>query len=62
MAFVTLDHPPINLFDATLIGEVARVGAELAAADAVRIASFPAEAIALAKACIDAQPSLRPRV
>jgi enoyl-CoA hydratase/carnithine racemase len=37
VAFVTLDHPPINLFDAVLIGDMARVGEELAADDAVRV-------------------------
>ena len=36
VAFVTIDHPPINLFDATLIGEMARLGDELAADEAVR--------------------------
>lgn len=37
VAFVTIDHPPINLFDAVLIRDVADVGAELAADDAVRV-------------------------
>lgn len=36
VAFVTIDHPPINLFDLTLIGEMARLGEELAADPAVR--------------------------
>jgi enoyl-CoA hydratase/carnithine racemase len=36
VAFVTIDHPPINLFDATLIGEMARLGDELAADETVR--------------------------
>ena len=36
VAFVTIDHPPINLFDLTLIGEMGRVGEELAADDAIR--------------------------
>ena len=36
VAFVTIDHPPINLFDLTLIGEMARVGDELAADDTIR--------------------------
>src|SRR2546428_402475 len=89
VATVTIDHPPINLFDLALIGEMDRVGRELEAdgdvrvvvfqsanpeffiahADralpaaelgpfverlARRIASFPAEAIALAKASVNA--------
>jgi enoyl-CoA hydratase/carnithine racemase len=37
VAFVTLDHPPINLFDATLIGDMARLGEELAADATVRV-------------------------
>ena len=36
VAFVTIDHPPINLFDATLITEMARLGDQLAADEAVR--------------------------
>jgi enoyl-CoA hydratase/carnithine racemase len=36
VAVVTIDHPPINLFDMQLIGEMARVGEELAADGAVR--------------------------
>jgi enoyl-CoA hydratase/carnithine racemase len=36
VAFVTIDHPPINLFDLALIGDMARAGAELAADPAVR--------------------------
>jgi enoyl-CoA hydratase/carnithine racemase len=36
VAFVTIDHPPINLFDLTLIGEMARVGDALAADDTIR--------------------------
>jgi enoyl-CoA hydratase/carnithine racemase len=36
VAFVTIDHPPINLFDARLIGEMARLGDELAADEGVR--------------------------
>jgi len=35
-AFVTIDHPPINLFDMALIVEMDRVGRELEADDAVR--------------------------
>jgi enoyl-CoA hydratase/carnithine racemase len=36
VAFVTIDHPPINLFDLTLIGEMGRVGEELAGDDGIR--------------------------
>ena len=36
VAFVTIDHPPINLFDLTLIGEMARLGEELAGDEGVR--------------------------
>jgi enoyl-CoA hydratase/carnithine racemase len=36
VAFVTIDHPPINLFDMALISEMDRVGGELAADDGVR--------------------------
>jgi enoyl-CoA hydratase/carnithine racemase len=37
VATLTLDHPPINLFDAALIGEMDRAGRELAADDAVKV-------------------------
>jgi enoyl-CoA hydratase/carnithine racemase len=40
VAFVTIDHPPINLFDVTLIGEMARLGEELAADTAIRAVVF----------------------
>lgn len=36
VAFVTLDHPPVNLFDATLIGSLSNLAGELADDDAVR--------------------------
>ena len=36
VAFVTIDHPPINLFDLALIQDMLRVGEALAADDAVR--------------------------
>jgi enoyl-CoA hydratase/carnithine racemase len=36
-AFVTIDHPPLNLFDLALIGEMDRVGRELEADDDVRV-------------------------
>lgn len=37
VARVTIDHPPINLFDATLIGEMDRLGRELEADGEVRV-------------------------
>ena len=37
VAFVTIDHPPINLFDWALIGEMDRIGRELEADPAVRV-------------------------
>ncbi|MEX0785619.1 MAG: enoyl-CoA hydratase/isomerase family protein [Dehalococcoidia bacterium] len=40
VAFVTIDHPPINLFDAPLMGEINRVGQELEADDDVRVVVF----------------------
>jgi enoyl-CoA hydratase/carnithine racemase len=40
VAQITIDHPPINLFDAALIGEMFRVGQELERDDAVRVAVF----------------------
>jgi enoyl-CoA hydratase/carnithine racemase len=40
VAFVTIDHPPINLFDAALMRDLARAGAELEADDAVRVLVF----------------------
>ena len=36
VAFVTLDHPPVNLFDAVLIGSLWELGGELADDDEVR--------------------------
>jgi enoyl-CoA hydratase/carnithine racemase len=36
VAFVTLDHPPVNLFDAALIGSLWNVAGELADDDGVR--------------------------
>jgi enoyl-CoA hydratase/carnithine racemase len=36
VAFVTIDHPPINLFDLTLIGEMLKVGEALAADETIR--------------------------
>ncbi len=37
VAFVTIDHPPINLFDLTLIAEMDRLGRALEADDDVRV-------------------------
>src|SRR5262245_7206861 len=40
VAWVTIDHPPINLFDLPLIQEMLRLGEELARDDAVRVVVF----------------------
>lgn len=40
VAFVTLDHPPINLFDAALMSELDRLGREIEDDDAVRVVVF----------------------
>ena len=40
VAYVTIDHPPINLFDLHLIGEMDHLGAELAEDAAVRVVVF----------------------
>lgn len=40
VAFVTIDHPPINLFDLALIQEMDRVGRELADDAEVRVVVF----------------------
>ncbi len=40
VAWVTIDHPPINLFDLALIQEMDRVGRELEVDPAVRVAVF----------------------
>ncbi len=40
VAFVTIDHPPINLFDVTLMREVARLGVELEQDDEIRVIVF----------------------
>ena len=37
VAFVTIDHPPINLFDMLLIAEMNTIGLELEADDAVKV-------------------------
>jgi enoyl-CoA hydratase/carnithine racemase len=38
VAFVTLDHPPVNLLDAAMIGDLARLPGDLTADDSVRAA------------------------
>lgn len=40
VAYVTIDHPPINLFDLPLITEMDRLGAELAEDASVRVVVF----------------------
>lgn len=40
VAWVTIDHPPINLFDMALIGDMLRVGEALEADPAVRVCVF----------------------
>jgi enoyl-CoA hydratase/carnithine racemase len=40
VAFVTIDHPPINLFDLALMTEVDRLGREIEADDEVRVVVF----------------------
>ena len=40
VAWVTIDHPPINLFDMALIQDMLRVGEELERDDAVRVVVF----------------------
>ncbi len=40
VAFVTIDHPPINLFDLALMQEMDRIGREIEADDAVKVAVF----------------------
>ena len=40
VAWVTIDHPPINLFDVTLIQDMLRVGEELESDPAVRVVVF----------------------
>ncbi len=40
VAFVTIDHPPINLFDLALIQDVNRLGLELEQDDDVRVVVF----------------------
>jgi enoyl-CoA hydratase/carnithine racemase len=38
--FVTIDHPPINLFDLALMQEIDRLGREIEVDDAVRVVVF----------------------
>ena len=40
VAWVTIDHPPINLFDVALMREIQRIGADVEADDAVRVVVF----------------------
>ncbi len=40
VAFVTIDHPPINLFDVALMLEIDRVGREMEASNDVRVVVF----------------------
>jgi enoyl-CoA hydratase/carnithine racemase len=40
VAFVTIDHPPINLMDSVMISDLDRVGCELEADPEVRVAVF----------------------
>src|SRR5436309_9852344 len=40
VAFVTIDHPPINLLDQTLIDDLDRVGRELEADPKTHVAVF----------------------
>lgn len=40
VAFVTIDHPPINLLDAALVGDLARLQGELSDDDATRVVVF----------------------
>jgi enoyl-CoA hydratase/carnithine racemase len=40
VAFVTIDHPPINLFDLDLMREIDRLGRALETDDAVRVVVF----------------------
>ena len=40
VARATIDHPPINLFDGTLMGEVDRLGREIETDDSVRVVVF----------------------
>ncbi len=40
VAFITIDHPPINLFDRALMREISRIGREVAADDSVKVVVF----------------------
>ncbi|TMB50431.1 MAG: enoyl-CoA hydratase/isomerase family protein, partial [Deltaproteobacteria bacterium] len=40
VAFVTIDHPPINLLDLALMRELDAIGKELEVDDAVRVVVF----------------------
>jgi len=43
VATVTIDHPPINLFDAALMVELDRLGRELAEDDSLRVVVFQSD-------------------
>lgn len=63
IATVVLDHPPLNLFDATLISEVSRAGTELASDDDIRVvilrSAVPGFFIAHADALMIKEASIR---
>lgn len=40
VAFVTIDHPPVNLFDRPLMKEISRIGREIAADAGVKVVVF----------------------
>ncbi len=40
VAFATIDHPPVNLFDGPLMADINRVGLEIEADDGVRVVVF----------------------
>ncbi len=40
VAFVTIDHPPINLFDLALMQDINRIGTEIETSATVRVAVF----------------------
>ena len=40
VAWITIDHPPINLFDVALMRDIQRVGGEVEVDDAVRVVVF----------------------
>lgn len=40
VAFITIDHPPINLFDLSLMQEMDRIGREIESDDSVKVVVF----------------------